>query len=104
MTNPITGEDIKAPFIAPKTPSAVIEHAFTVPMAIGVTGSVLSVIAAAGFWAPSSPWLHLLTGMSALCSTLAAQLGQMWHSRNIRDKVAIANGTTTNNNEQEKQP
>ncbi len=99
MTNPLTGEDIKAPFIAPATPSAVVEHAFTIPMAIGVAGSVLAVVAAAGFWSPSSPWSHLLTGLSALSSTLAVQLGQMWHSRNIRDKVAIANGTAPDSND-----
>lgn len=84
------GEDIKAPFIVPNK-AAVAEHIVTLPMAFAFVAFLCGSLAAAGFWEPDSPWFRLLMGFSVGLPPLATQLGQMWHSRNIRDKVATAN-------------
>ncbi len=87
MTNPLNGQEITTP-----TPAAVAEHLITIPMAFAVLALVLGGITAAGYFAPDSPTQKLLLYITAGLPLLCAQLGQMWHSRNVRNKMNIANG------------
>lgn len=87
MTNPLNGEEIKTP-----SPGAVVEHVFTLPMALAAVATICGWVAASDFFAVSSSWQKLLVHISAGTPMLIAQLGQMWHSRNVRNKMAIANG------------
>ncbi len=90
MTNPLNGQEITAP-----SKAAVAEHLVTIPMAFAVLALILGGITAAGYFPPDSPTQKLLLYITAGLPLLCAQLGQMWHSRNIRNKVAIANGSAT---------
>lgn len=90
MTNPVTGEDLKAPYIAPQR-TAVMEHLVTLPMALALLAFFCGAVAAAGYFPHDSPTQKLLLYIVSGMPMLIAQLGQMWHSRNIRNKVAIAN-------------
>lgn len=87
VTNPLSGEPIRAPSRA-----AVAEHLFTLPMAIAIVAWICGRIAAAGFFGIDSPWHKLMFDISTNTAPLIAQLGQLWHSRNVRNKMAIANG------------
>lgn len=74
-------------------PIAVVEHVLTLPMALAVIATVCGWIASSHFFPDSSPWKALLEKISTGMPMLIAQAGQLWHSHNIRSKVAIANGT-----------
>ncbi len=89
MTNPLNGEPIKTP-----SQAAVAEHLVTIPMAFAVLALILGGITAAGYFEPDAPTQKLLLYITAGLPLLCAQLGQMWHSRNVRNKIAVANGTT----------
>jgi hypothetical protein len=89
MTNPLNGQELKMP-----TPVAVVEHIATVPMFIAALASLCGWIAAAGYFAAESPNQRLLLQLSAGLPLLSTQLAQMWHSRNVRNKMAVANRAT----------
>lgn len=74
-------------------PMAVAEHVFTLPMALAMLATVCGWVAGSHFFPESSPWKALLEKISTGMPILIAQAGQLWHSHNIRNKVAIANGT-----------
>lgn len=79
-----------------KAPMAVVEHVFTLPMALAVVAALCGWVASSHFFPDSSPWKSLLEKVSTGMPLLVAQLGQLWHSQNIRTKVEIANRTVVN--------
>ena len=83
----INGEEVKMP-----SKAAVAEHVLTVPMALAVFAFLCGAIAAAGFFPHDSPTQKLLLYIVSGMPLLIAQLGQLWHSRNVRNKMAFANG------------
>jgi hypothetical protein len=87
MTNPLNGEEIKMP-----SKSAVAEHVFTFPMALAVVATLCGWIAESSFFSRESPWQRLLMHISTGTPMLVAQLGQLWHSQNVLNKMGIANG------------
>ena len=80
------GEEIKVP-----SPSAVSEHVFTFPMALAVLATMCGWVADSSFFAHESAWQRLLSHVSTGMPLLIAQLGQLWHSRNVKNKMGIAN-------------
>jgi hypothetical protein len=90
VTNPINGEQIVIP-----SKAAVAEHVFTLPMALAVFAFFCGAIAAAGFFPHDSAAQKLLLYIVSGMPLLIAQLGQLWHSRNVRNKISVANGSET---------
>jgi len=86
VTNPLSGEEITVP-----SKSAVAEHVFTFPMALALIATVCGWVAESSFFARESPWQRLLMHISTGTPLLVAQLGQLWHSQNVRNKMGIAN-------------
>ena len=85
------GEEITMP-----SKAAVAEHVFTLPMALAVFAFFCGAIAAAGFFSHDSPPQKLLLYIVSGMPLLIAQLGQLWHSRNVRNKMGLANGSPEN--------
>jgi hypothetical protein len=89
MTNPLNGQPIAMP-----SKAAVGEHLITLPMAIAVLAFICSAVAAAGYFGQDSPNQKMLLYFSAGLPLLSTQLAQIWHSRNVRNKMMVANQTT----------
>lgn len=88
----ISGQDIKL-----SSGAAVAEHLITWPMALATAVWLSGILSSAHLFGPDSPWQRVLDQLASPTngiSLLIAQLGQMWHSSNIRDKIAVANGTS----------
>ncbi len=85
----INGEEVKMPSAA-----AVVEHLMTLPMALAAVSTACGWVAASSFFEIGSPWQKLLLQVATGMPLLIAQLGQMWHSENVRNKMTIANNAT----------
>lgn len=82
----IMGQEVKVP-----SKAAVVEHFVTLPMFLAAIAAACGWVASAAFFGPTSPWQKLLLSIATGMPLLSTQLGQIWHSRNIRQKVATAN-------------
>lgn len=59
-------------------------------MALAVLVWLAGILASARLWGPESPWQRLLEQLASPTTGLPlviAQLGQMWHSRNVRAQL-----------------
>ncbi len=90
MTNPLNGQEVRMP-----TTAAVVEHVFTLPMALAIVATACGWVALSNFFVTESPWQKLLQQVSTGMPLLIAQLGQMWHSTNVRNKMGIGNAADT---------
>ena len=86
MTNILTGQPLTMP-----TKPAVREHLTMIPILFASLAFICGGVAAANYFGADSPNQKLLLYFNAGLPVLSTLLGQIWQSRNVRNKIAIAN-------------